>query len=144
MEHYTAEVEVAERGPLTNEKIDQAMDYLADYAPSLSVTPRGHHSARITLPADSIGQAARTAALLAEHALASTVIRLDVMTEAEADLREGAADVPELIGVPEAAELLHVSAQRVRQMIAEGKLAAHRIGERSYALVRAEVEAKAA
>lgn len=144
MQHYTAEAEVARTGELTHDQIDLAMDHLADYAPSLSVTSRGHHAARITFAADSIGQAARTAALVVEHALASTVIRVDVMTEAEADLRDGAVDVPELLGVTEAARLLGVSVQRVRQMIAEGKIAAHRIGERSYALTRSEVEAKAA
>lgn len=144
MTHYTADVEVAQRGAPTSETIDQAMDYLADYAPSLSVTPRGHVAARITFPADGIAQAARTAALVVEHALASTVIRLDVMTEAEADLRDGSIDVPDLIGVTEAAAELHVTPQRVRQMIDEGKLAAHRVGERSFALVRSEIEAKAA
>lgn len=144
MNTYTAEVEVAARGPLTPEKIDMAMDYLADYAPSLSETPRGHHTARITFAADSIGQAGRTAALVVEHAYASTVIRVDVMTEAEADAREGTVEVPELIGVTEAAATLGVTVQRVRQMIAEGKLAAHRVGERSFALTRSEVEAKAA
>lgn len=142
MEHYTADVEVARRGTPTSDDIDQAMDVLAEYAPTLSVTPRGHRAARITLPADTITQAAATAAAIVAGALGGPVIRLDIMTEAEADLREGAVEVPELIGVPEAAELLKVSVQRVRQMIAEGKLAAHRIGERSYALTRSEVEAK--
>lgn len=144
MEHYTADVEVARRGQPTHDQIDRAMDALAEYAPSLSVTTRGHQAARITFPAETITQAATTAAGVVAAALAGPVIRLEVMTETEADLRDGAVDVPELLGVPEAAQLLGVTPQRIRQMIAEGKLAAHRIGERSYALTRSEIEAKAA
>lgn len=143
MTHYTADVEVASRGDLTEAQTDMAMDYLADYAPAIGVTPRGHQTARITLPADSIGQAARTAALLVEHGLASTVIRIDVMPEAEADARIGEVPVPDLVSTPEAAALLGVTQQRVRQMIDEGKLAAHRVGERAIALVRSEVVARA-
>lgn len=144
MPSYTATVEVARRGPLTNDQVDAAMADLADYAPSLAETARGHNAARITLPSNAIGPAARLAALLVEQALGSTVISLEVMTEAEADARDGMQPVPDLVGTPEAAELLGVTQQRVRQMIAEGKLAAHRVGERSLALVRTEVIAYAA
>lgn len=144
MQHFTAEVEVARRHDLTPDEIDAAMDALADYAPSLGVTPRGHQSARLTFPADTIVQAARTAASVVESALAGSVIRLDVMPEAEADERDGDVAVPDLVSTPEAAALLGITQQRVRQMIDEGKLAAHRVGERSIALVRREVESRAA
>lgn len=144
MKHFTADVEVARRVDLTSDEIDVAMDRLATYAPSLGVTPRGHQTARITFPADSIAQAATTAAHVVQHALDGDVIRIDVMPEDEADQREGEVEVPDLLSTPEAAELLGVTQQRIRQMIAEGKLAAHRVGERSIALVRREVEARAA
>ncbi|RWR15813.1 DNA-binding protein [Microbacterium enclense] len=65
------------------------------------------------------------------------------MTEAEADLRSGSLEVPDLVGATEAARILNVSPQHVRQMIDEGKPAAHRVGERAFALVRSEVEATA-
>ncbi|KAA9133947.1 helix-turn-helix domain-containing protein [Microbacterium caowuchunii] len=119
------------------------MAALAAYAPALTITPRGYRAARITFPADSIVQAAITAATVVEHALGGPVIHLDVLTEREADERENDLPVPALVSAPEAAAILGVTQQRVRQMIAEGKLAAHRIGERAYALVRAEVEARA-
>lgn len=143
MEHYTADVEVARRDDLTDDDLDTIMDSLAEYAAAVGATPRGHLTARVTFPAASISQAATTAAAVVGAAFGSKVIRIDIMTEAEADLREGTVEVPQLLGVPEAAELLGVTPQRVRQMIAEGKIAAHRVGERSFALTRSEVEAKA-
>ncbi len=144
MQHYTAEVEIVRRDDLTPGQIDKAMADLAEYAPALGVTPRGHQSARITFPADTIVQAAVTAARVVEHALAGPVLRIEIMPEDEADAREGELRVPELISTGEAADLLGISQQRVRQMIGEGKLAAHRVGERSIALVRREVAARAA
>ncbi|MFJ6532496.1 helix-turn-helix domain-containing protein [Microbacterium sp. NPDC091662] len=144
MQHFTVDVEVARRGDLTPEQLDAAMDALADFAVSLGVTPRGHQAVRLTFPADTIVTAARTAAAVVEHAISGTIIRLDVMPEAEADERVGDVPVPELLSTPEAAEILRVSQQRVRQMVAEGKLAGHRVGERAIALVRSDVEARAA
>lgn len=142
MEHYTAEVEVSRRGNPTPDEVDQAMDTLAGYAPSISVTPRGYRAARITFPADTIGQAASTALAVVSAAIGGDVVRIELMTEKEADQREGTATLPELVGVTEAADMLNVSPQRVRQMIEEGKLAAHRVGGKSFALIRSEVEAK--
>lgn len=139
--HYTAEVEVARRADLTEDEVDAAMTALAEYAPALGVTPRGHQSARMTFPADSITQAATTAAFVAANALAGDVIRIEVMPEGEADLRIDEVPVPDLLSTVEAAELLGVSQQRVRQLIGEGKLASYRVGERAIALARGEVEA---
>lgn len=141
MEHYTAEVEAARRGRMTPEQVDRYMDALAAYSPTLAETPRGNFAARLTIPADSIRQAAQTALAVAEDALGD-IIRLDLMTEEEADAREGDQRVPDLIGVTAAAAILDVSPQRIRQMIEEGKIAAHRVGDRAYAIVKSEVLAK--
>lgn len=143
MKHYTAVVETSRRGNPSHDDVDAAMDSLAAYAPALSVSPRGYREARITFPADSFAQAASTAIAVVAGALGGDVVSLELMSEAEAELRAGSASVPELVGVTEAAELIGVTPQRVRQMIDEGKLAAHRVGERSFALVRSEVLAKA-
>ena len=145
MLEYTAVVEVAQRGNMTGDEVDRVMDRLALSPVSLSVSPHGYRTARITLPAADIAQAATGAALHVAHGFGvpiESIVSIQIMTEGEADVREGTLDVPELIGATEAAQLLGVSPQRVRQMIDEGKLAAHRIGERSFALVRAEVIAK--
>lgn len=145
MQQYTAVVEVAQRGNMTADEVDAFMQRVPSNAVSVSVSPHGYRAVRITLPANDIAQAASAAAIAVAHGAGTTVdqvVSIDVMTEDEADSREGYTDVPDLIGAGEAAELLGVSPQRIRQMIDEGKLAAHRIGERSFALVRAEVLAK--
>lgn len=146
MKHYTALVEVSKRGNPSPDEVDAVMDRLAGYPVSLSVTPRGYRAARITLPADNLAGASTAALLAVTHGYGlglDGAVSLEVMSESEADLREGSLEVPDLIGATEAAQMLGVSPQRVRQMIEEGKLAAHRIGERSFALVRTEVEATA-
>lgn len=145
MKHYTAVVEVAKRGNMTGDEVDTVMDRLAGHSVSLSVSPHGYRTARLTVPADNIAQAATAAVLAAAHGFGLSVdgaVSVTVMTEDEADLRDGTAEVPELIGSAETAQMLGVSPQRVRQMIEEGKIAAHRVGERSFAFVRSEVEAK--
>lgn len=145
MKHFTAVVEISKRGNMSGDEVDTIMDRLQSYHPSLSVSPHGYRSARFTVPADDFAQAVQSAALIGRHAFDDVeLVRVEVMSEAEAELREGSLEVPDLVGVTEAAELLRVSPQRVRQMIDEGKLAAHRIGERSFALVRNEVAARAA
>lgn len=145
MKYYTAVVEISKRGNMSAAEVDTVMDRLNGYSPSLSVSPRGYRSARISVPAENLAAAA-TAAILAvtfAHGLAvDGAVSIELMSEAEAELRDGSLEVPDLVGVTEAADMLGVSPQRVRQMIDEGKLAAHRVGNRSFALVRAEVEAK--
>lgn len=144
MNHYNARVETDQRGPLSEADVDRYMDALAAYAPSISVSAYGNVTARITVPADTVGQAAGTATAVVEQITRADTIGLELFPEDEFDRRQGYEPVPELIGVGEAAAILGVSEQRVRQMIDEGKVAAHRIGGRTFALTRSEVEAKAA
>lgn len=142
MQHYNARIETTRRGRLTAADVDQLMDALAAYHPSISTSPHGYLTAHISVPAENIAQAATTALAVVSQATGADAITLELLTEIEFDQRQGYTTVPDLIGVADAAEILHVSPQRVRQMIDEGKLAAHRIGDRAYALVRTEVESK--
>lgn len=147
MKYYTAVVEVSKRGNMSGDEVDAVMDRLNGYSPSLSVSPHGYRAARISVPAENLAAAAQAAILAVTFAYGLDVagaVSTEVMSEAEADLRVGSLEVPDLVGVTEAADMLGVSPQRVRQMIDEGKLAAHRVGERSFALVRDEVAAKLA
>ena len=147
MKNYTAVVELNRREPFALEEIDDVYEQIPGvHAPSFSTSPHGYRTVRLTIPAADVAQASFTAALIVTNGLRLSlgdVVSLEVMSESDADLRVGAAAVPELVGVTETAELLGVTAQRVRQMIDEGKLAAHRVGDRAFALVRSEVEARA-
>lgn len=148
MKNYTAVVELNRREPFALEEIDDVYEQIPGvHAPSFSTSPHGYRTVRLTVAAADVAQASFTAALIVTNGLSmalADIVSLEAMSEADADLRGGATSVPELVGVTEAAEILGVSAQRVRQMIDEHKLAAHRIGDRAFALVRSEVEARAA
>jgi excisionase family DNA binding protein len=147
MKNYTAVVEVDRRQPFTLDEIDNVYEQIPGvHAPSFSTSAYGYRTVRLTVQAPDVAQASFLAAAIATTGLRLTladIVSLEVLSEANADLRVGGANVPELVGVTEAAELLGVSAQRVRQMIDEGKLAAHRVGDRAFALVRSEIEARA-
>jgi len=142
MTTYIASIETNRRGA-DADAVDTLHDALAAYHPSISMSPHGWTTITITVPAENLTQAAQTAAAVTEKA-AGDLVSLTVMTEQERDQRIGFQTVPELVGVAEAATMLGVSPQRVRQMIDEGKLSAHRIGERGIALVRTEIKRKAA
>lgn len=142
MQNYNITIEVDDVAPLTGDDVDRITDELAAFSPALGHSVRGFRSATITTPAASVRQAAAAAVALVEAAFAADAIVCEVMTEAEADIRQGWTPAPELVSVTEAAHLLGVSRQRVLQRIAEHTLLATRVG-RDYVLPRAAVEAAA-
>lgn len=153
MTHYAVHLEFTIRQDALRDPqgaLENIVEHLATYNASVGFTPRGWLSIRMTFPAASVEQAATTARAIAAEPVAAldagaTIVRLEAMTEAEFDAREGFVHVPDLLSLPEAADILHVSAQRVRQMVDEGKFAtARRVGERTWVLARSEVEARAA
>jgi excisionase family DNA binding protein len=141
MNHYHASIELESRD-VDADRVDILMELLADLHPSISVSPRGWLTVDVTVPAESLRQAASIAIPVVEAAAAAPPIVADVQLEREFDARSGFVPVPELIGVNDAAELLGVSPQRIHQMIDEHKLSAHRVGQRTVVLARHEVEAK--
>ncbi|GAA2981538.1 excisionase family DNA binding protein [Microbacterium terrae] len=144
---FVAVVEVSRRGELTVDEVGLVIDRLPGQDVSLIVSQRGYRTARIVVDAENIAAAATHALLAVQHGFGlgwDSVVSIDLMSEAEAKLREGSAAVPELVGAAEAARLLGRSPQAVRQMIEDGRLSAYRVGDRSFALVKSEVLAAAA
>lgn len=153
MTHHAVQLEYsirqdALRDPQT--ALETIVEQLTTYSPAVGFTPRGWLSIRMTFPAASVEQAANTARAIAAEAVAAldagaSIVRLEAMTEAEFDAREGFVHVPDLLGLTEAADILGISPQRARQMVDEGKFStARRIGERTWIVARSEVEARAA
>lgn len=140
MKMYNAAVEVATKKTLTDDQLDDALDELVDYHASISVSPRGWPAARISIPAESLAQATSTAAAVVAAALGGEVVAATVMTEEEFLAREGWAPMPEVVSTAEAAEILGVSTQRVRERIGDKSLPATRVG-REFVIQRAAVEA---
>lgn len=137
---YNALIELDDRTTLTDTRIDQLMESISDYHGIVSQHPRGWITLRVTVPAETIPQAARTATLLAEDATHATAIRCDVMLEEEFDHRNGFDTAPELISVTEAAQALGVSRQAILKQIDSNKWkTATRVGK-DWALSRSELE----
>lgn len=115
------------------------LDDLAEYHTVLAGTPRGTVEVVMTLPAESLRQAASTAlALIAAAGHEPRTIL--VMTTDDFDIRNGLDPVPEDISVAQAAELLGVTPSAVRQRLAAGTLPGRRVG-RDWRLPRADIEA---
>lgn len=139
MNSYTATVEVAPKGRRVDaELVDQLTTELEDYAPAIAESPRGFTAVTITVPATSLRQATSTSLRLVEDATGLEAIACEVMAEAEADARRDWIQLPELVSVSEAAELLGVSRQAVQQRIDSKSLPATRVG-RGYVLPRSSV-----
>ena len=144
---FFAVAEVARRDMLTAHEVGRVLNRLPGQDVTLGLSQRGYQMAKIKVDAENIAAAASHALLAVQHGFGidwDSVVSIDLTSEAEAELREGSAIVPELIGVTEAARLLGRSPQAVRQMIEDGRLSAYRVGDRSFALVKTEVLAAAA
>lgn len=140
MEMYNATVEVARKVDRGDDAvIDAAMDQLQHHHPALGGSPRGWHSATISLPAESLAQAFAAAVALVEGAYDAPAISAEVMTAEEFDARQGWAPIPELVSVAEAAEVLGVSRQRVLQRIEAGTLPAKQVGK-AWVIARTALE----
>jgi excisionase family DNA binding protein len=139
---YNALIEVNERTPLTDSRIDALMDAISDYHGTVSQHPRGWVTLRITLPAENLTQATRTAITLAEHTTQASALRCDTMLEEEFDLRNGFDAAPELITVSEAARVLNITRQAVLKQINDGKWkTARRVG-RDWTLALSELDTR--
>ena len=133
MEMYNAIVEVASKKKID---VDAVMGQLEAFHAALSESQRGWNTAHISLPGESLAQAAATATAVVSSAYGAPAIACEVMTETEFLAREGWAPVPDLVSVTEAAQLLGVSRQAVLQRIGSGSLPSTKIG-RDHAIPRA-------
>jgi len=152
---YVAELSFPVAG-VTPEQATTILDELAGFHAAVAPGPQ-HVEITISFPAESLKTASRIALDVAVDAVVNRGGRgstnrvgvgpmptvIEVRTEEEFDRRESFDRIPDLVTAPQAAEILGVSQQRVRQMIDEGKLAsAQRLGERTIVIARTEVEAK--
>lgn len=115
--------------PLDEKHTGVVLDALAAYHPAIGRSAFGRAEVIITVPAETVAQAAVTAtAVLAAAIAPAELLGLEILTTADFDRRAGLEPVPELMSVTEAALALHISRQAVLQRIDAGTLAATRIG----------------
>lgn len=133
MESYNATAELADKA--TADLCEQLLDDFAAYHPAAGRSAHGRAELIITVPAENLDQATRTAlALVAGR----PVVRLEVMATVEFDRIHGLPVLPELVSVTEAAELLGITRQAVLQRIDAGTLAASKVGT-TYAIPRTAI-----
>jgi hypothetical protein len=85
MQKYAATVEVATK----DYDGDAVMSHLEGFNTALGFSPRGWASATLTVPADSLYQAASIAVVVVANAFGVEAIACVILTERERDAREG-------------------------------------------------------
>lgn len=120
--------------------VDEIIEDLHDTAPALAASADGWLEITITLPANSLQQALNMA--LARIQTHGEPTMLTAMPESVRDAHEGIPEIPELLTMPQAAQILGVSRQAVVDMHTSGKLRAVQVGPQRVT-TKADVEALA-
>jgi excisionase family DNA binding protein len=142
MKQYSVHVELETTVYAAAEKLHEQLA-AGDFHPSVGFSPRGWLDAQITLPAESLVQAAQIASAVLRDLTGLDAVAIEVMTEAEFDARQGFVTVPELLSVTEAAEELGVSRTRVQQLVDARQLEGTKVGN-AVVIPRSSVEARKA
>lgn len=137
MNEYTITVTTASTARYENADIDRILADLSDYAPVPYTNGQGQRELILTVDADTAGDAARAALAAAETALKAPAIAVKVFDNAFPP------PLPDLVGPTDAAEILGLSHQRIRQLITDGSIRAVRVGTRALAIPRTELAAPA-
>jgi excisionase family DNA binding protein len=130
---YTVTVELDKRAP-TDADINAIHQRLDELSVSVAENLEGFVELTLTVPGHTLRQAVITAMMVAEG-LGAAVTAVHATTQEIHDRRGSAQELPPVVSVPEAAELLKVTRQYVLQMIAEGKLPASKVA-RDYIIVK--------
>jgi len=113
-------------GAMDEAESDQILDDLAAYHPAIGASINSDAEIVITLPADDLTQAVRTAiAVFAPY----RPVGLEVLTTQTWDKRAGISHIPDLLSVAQVAERQNISRQAVLQKIGHGTLPAQRVGQ---------------
>ena len=127
---YNATLTITPSSPVEDDDtIDVLMDAFADYHPAVGDAPAspGALQVVITLPAHTLAQAVATATALA--AQVGDLEGIEVIPTEVWDRREGLKiDDVELVSVTEAATILGLTSQAIRDRITAGTLPGRKIG----------------
>lgn len=137
---YNLDIELEERlDDMTEQRADDLIDALADFHGVVSRSLTGRAQVTITVLAETLRQAVATGLAVVADAGGRPCAVAAMPTE-EYDRRAGLAPLPDLLTVPQAAELLGTTRQAVQQRIDAGTLPARQYG-RQWLLTRGAVEA---
>ncbi|WP_461004555.1 helix-turn-helix domain-containing protein [Trueperella pyogenes] len=105
--------------------IDTILDALTEYAGSIAETESGYRAV-FSYPADNLHQATKTALTIAETVGTPTAITVTPTATVDHDTKHG--QLPPVISVTEAANILNITTQAVHKRIKAGTLPATRVG----------------
>jgi len=111
--------------------VDDLMTALDQWHPAIGASLRGFTEAIITLEAENIRQAISTAGVIASdtaHTAGGEVLAIEVMPTVEFDTRDNLVPLPDMVSVTEAAEMLGITVQAVRQRLESGSLTGVKVG----------------
>lgn len=121
--------------------LDVLVSALQGYHPAAGAGAGQRVGVTISLPAESLEQAIRTALAVIRTATGMEAVTVEAMTSDDFDRRGGLEPVPELVSLVEAAELLGVSRQAVQQQVDRGAfITAQKVGS-TWVLARTELDA---
>lgn len=123
MIEYNIILELNHRNP-TDDDIDNLIDNLADFHPSIGTSPLGWTEAVITVPGETLRQAIATGL-----SLVGEVRSVTGMTTEEYDRRPTQVErMPELLSAPQAAERLGITRQAVLKQLSRGTIVGVKVG----------------
>jgi excisionase family DNA binding protein len=142
--HFNVTLEVNNRVKPNVASFEPIVEALKEYGAAVGLSPYSRLEVTLSVPADSLTQAATTAIALVEaQTNGRKVLAIEVMPTDEFDRRLGMQPIPELVSVTEAAEILEITRQRVLQLVEAGQLPAERVGN-AVVIPRLAVEMRAA
>lgn len=126
MDMYNATIELhLAAASAAGKKGDQLLTRFADYHPVLTTSDLNRLELIISLPAESLWQAATTVRTLTDRL---AVARVSLETSADFDARSDAIADPDLLSVTETAQMLGITRGGVQRRIETGALRAFRVG----------------
>ena len=124
MDSYTVTVELDTKDDVA----EQVVDALGAYHAAAGRSDRGRLSVTMTTPAEDFVQAMQTTVAITAQAVHAPVLSVEIMSTDEHDRRLGLDPVPDLVSVPEAAQILGVTRQAVLQRLGSGSLPGRQVG----------------
>jgi hypothetical protein len=143
MDYFSIGVEL-DAPAATSDQVDSWMDYLlaANLHPSISTSPRGFLQFKVSAQGTALLPAIITAVSTLERLVGRPALVVEALTEAEEEARDGYAELPEMVSITQAAELLGRTRQRVHQMIETRQLpSAQQVGN-AWIIAKSDVLAK--
>ncbi len=130
MKHHAVYVELDVKQPSTT-KITDTLEGLTPlgYSPAVGTSPSGRLDVTLSVPADSVYEATARGVVAAQQVAGAAAVRIEALDGDEHDAMQGFDQIPDLVSVSQAAEILQVSRQRVQQMIDAGQfVTARKVG----------------